>query len=514
MFLETRASGILLHISSLPGPYGIGDIGDSALHFIDYLKAAGQGYWQLLPLNPVSSVFGNSPYMSFSAFAGNPLFISPDRLVQDGLLAADDLEPLGSEYRVEYDKVTAAKKRILHLAFQSFQKRGPSEDFLSFCHRTPWLREYALFMALKEKFNQAAWYTWPQEIRLRNPQALDAAADELAASMEYYSFEQFHFFSQWWILREHAAKNGIRIIGDLPIYVGLDSVDVWANQEIFDLDPASGSPQNVAGVPPDYFSATGQRWGNPLYRWHDPEVKPRLYHWWQTRLETAFSLVDLIRIDHFRGFESYWAIPGNEKTAVNGRWLPGPGKEFFRTMELNLGPLPIIAEDLGLITPAVERLRDDLGFPGMRVLLFGFDGKPENPHLPHNHVPNAIVYTGTHDNDTVVGWYQDPATMPAAKELARRYANRDAQDQRSIHHDFIYLALSSSARLAIIPMQDILGFGNDCRMNRPGQKEGNWAWRCAPRFLDPATAEQLRQQTLLFNRLPRQNDENNEATNQ
>ncbi len=504
MIFKRRGCGVLLHLTSLPGRYGIGDLGRDARNFIDFLVAGGQSYWQILPLNPVSSVFGNSPYMSFSAFAGNPLLISPDELAADGLLAADDLVSVGSEYLVEFRRVASHKRELLHRAHIAFQKSGRSGDFSSFRRQTPWLGEYALFMALRRFFKDAPWYRWPREIRRRDPEALASAGEQLADTVDYYCFQQYQFFKQWHRLRRYAAGKGIRIIGDLPIYVGLDSADVWANQEIFDLDAETGLPAAVAGVPPDYFSATGQLWGNPLYAWQNRRVRPQLLEWWRARLKAIFHLVDVIRIDHFRGFESYWAVPRGEKTAVNGSWLPGPGREFFKIMERDLGPLPIIAEDLGLITPAVEKLRDDLGFPGMRVLLFAFDGNPDNTHLPHNHHPNTVVYTGTHDNDTVIGWQLDPSVETTAKNLARQYANRDIGDDRLLHHDFIYLALSSPARLAIIPMQDILGFGNDCRMNIPGKKEGNWAWRCAARFLDDAAAGHLHALTRLYGRLPRQ----------
>ncbi len=502
MILQKRGSGILLHLTSLPGKYGIGDMGRSSLNFIDFLVKAGQTYWQILPLNPISAVFGNSPYMSFSAFAGNPLLISPDLLYEEGLLEAKDLQSVGSEYVVEFDQVSAFKKELLHKAFTNFSTSTYSTSFIQFCSQTPWLEDYALFMALKKKFGQKPWYEWPQEFRFRDVQVIEQAQKDLANQIDYYCFEQFQFSKQWQMVKEYAAEKSIRLIGDLPIYVGLDSVDVWANQKIFDLNPKTGRPETIAGVPPDYFSKTGQRWGNPLYRWNNPDVQKQLYDWWQARLSATFSLVNMIRIDHFRGFESYWSIPASEKTAINGKWIHAPGKTFFKAMKKALGSLPILAEDLGLITPEVEKLRDELGFPGMKVLLFGFDGNPDNTHLPHNHSADCIVYSGTHDNDTAVGWFLSNDVSPDAKIQIKKYANKDSQDQTSIHHDIIHLALASPAVLSILPMQDILGFGNDCRMNTPGTERGNWVWRCAERFFEDGIALQLHEKTYFFGRLP------------
>ncbi len=504
--IKQRSSGILLHISSLPGPYGIGDLG-GAPAFVDFLAAGGQTYWQILPLGPTSPVFGNSPYMSFSAFAGNPLLISPQLLLQQGLLDAGDVSPRDlsfSDYFVEFDRVIKWKQEILAKAWQRFKVDPDQADFVEFCSRQTWLDDYALFMALKCKFNYAPWYRWPRDLRDRNPDSLRLAAVESADRLGYYRFEQFHFFSQWRRLRNNANRRGIRLIGDLPINVGLDSVDVWANRDIFQLNPKNGSPTHVAGVPPDYFSATGQRWGNPLYRWNSrkPEIKERLYRWWARRLATTFSLVDVIRIDHFRGFEAYWSIPSRDKTAEHGSWQKGPGVSFFREMERRLGRLPVIAEDLGVITPAVERLRDRLRYPGMKILLFGFDGKSENPYLPFNYTKNCVVYTGTHDNDTAVGWFLSPDVPPESKLQAKKCANKNDNDVASFHRDLIYLALSSIAVLAMLPMQDVLGFGNDCRMNTPATTRGNWQWRCAPGLFSPELSGWLHEQNRFFGRLP------------
>lgn len=502
--LSDRASGILLHISSLPGPYGIGDLG-SAHGFIDFLHDSGQAYWQFLPLCPTGPVFGNSPYMGFSAFAGNPLFISPDLLHQDGLLTDMEIadHPEFSEYFVEFSKILPWKRKLLTLAWERFCRNFPVHVLDSFCETYSWVGKHALFMALKEKFDQSPWYEWPEDIRMANKKTMLLAETELAESIRYFQFEQYVFFRQWQLLREHARKKDVKFIGDLPIYVGLDSADVWANQNIFELQKRSRLPIRVSGVPPDYFSSTGQRWGNPLYRWNTRKgsVKEDLYTWWEDRFQTIFALVDVIRIDHFRGFESYWSIPAGDETAENGVWKKGPGLAFFREMEKRLGHLPVIAEDLGVITPAVDELRDALGFPGMKILQFAFDGNSENPYLPFNFSTNCVVYPGTHDNDTSVGWYLDPEVSPSAKAELRRAVNKQNSVPESVHRDFIFLAHSSTARLAVISMQDILGFGSDCRMNKPATSAGNWIWRCAARYFTVETAEWLKDQTRFFGRL-------------
>ena len=502
--ISDRSSGILLHISSLPGSYGVGDIGH-ATHFIDFLVSAGQSYWQILPVNPTSPIFGNSPYMSFSSFAGNPLLISPNILFQDGLLSKEDLvAPEFSPYLVEFERVISWKQAVLKKAWQHFQQKSDKSDFNKFCHDKEWLLTHALFMALKNKYNQTPWYSWPEEFKSANKKHLLVALDELAEQIDYFRFEQYIFFRQWQILHDYAADKGVKIIGDLPIYVGTDSVDVWSNQSIFELNKRTRKPVKVSGVPPDYFSDTGQMWGNPLFRWNTRKgvIKEELYNWWASRFATMFSLVDVLRVDHFRGFESYWSIPAGDKTAENGVWKKGPGENFFLEMEKRVGYLPIIAEDLGIITPEVEELRDNLGCPGMKILLFAFDGTTDNPYLPYNYKENCIVYTGTHDNDTSVGWFLDPDVPRAAKLQLKRAANSKNDDISNVHHDFIYLAMSSTAKLSIFPMQDILGFGNDCRMNKPGTTEGNWTWRCAPQYLTEQLAEELKKQTSFFGRLP------------
>ena len=505
--LLPRAAGILCHLTSLPAPYGIGDLGPGAVRFLDFLETAGQRYWQILPLAPGSLVFGGSPYMGLSALAGNPLLISPDLLRDNGLLDDNDLAwareevagPL-SEYLVDYQRVAVCKRRLLERAFARWRERPGSrdeaDDFLS---RHPWVDDYALFMSIRQWQQERPWNRWPRELAARETAAIEACRHRLRERLRYYLFEQLIFHRQWRDLRQQAAARGVGLIGDLPIYVSYDSVDVWAHQDCFDLDPVTLAPRHVAGVPPDYFSATGQRWGNPLYRWRrGRSANPALLAWWRRRFAAMAAQVDVLRIDHFRAFESYWQIPAEEETAVNGRWRKGPGRPFFQKMAPQLKKLPIIAEDLGLITPAVERLRDDLGLPGMKILQFAFDSDADNLYLPHNFQhPNCVVYTGTHDNNTTVGWYLSAEVGEESKARARRYGNSSGE---AIHWDFIRLALSSIAMLAIIPLQDVLGFGEDCRMNVPGTAVGNWRWRCAARFLENGLARHLAAETSFYGR--------------
>ena len=516
---STRSSGILLHISSLPSSYGVGDLGSSSYNFIDFLKASGQSFWQILPLTPVSTASGNSPYMSSSAFAGNPLFISPDLLIRDGWLRQEEVPSLPSEfseYLVDYPAVSAWKEKVLLLIWQNFQQKLSQlqqDDLLTeFTSQHPWAEDYALFMALKEHFHGQSWLEWPEELRLYQPDAVQEFKQKLHQTMQRLLFEQYVFFKQWQELHNYATANGIQLIGDLPIYVALDSADVWANQDLFMLSPKTGQPTQVAGVPPDYFSKTGQLWGNPLYRWHSrtAEVKERLLNWWEQRLRAILSTVDVIRIDHFRGFEAYWSVPAKEETALNGKWEKGPGLRFFKDMEKRLGSLPIIAEDLGVITPEVEQLRDSMNFPGMKILLFAFDGDSHNAYLPWNMPENCVVYTGTHDNDTAVGWYLSNEAAREAKLQAKQCANRNDDEASRFHNDLVYLAQISPAGLCILPMQDVLGFGNDCRMNTPGTAENNWRWRCAHRFINMEVAERLRHSTAFFGRLPVTSKEKNE----
>ncbi len=462
--LAKRSSGILAHISSLPSPFGIGDLGQGSRDFIAFLNKAKQSIWQILPLGPTESTFYHSPYMSCSAFAGNPLFISLQDLVTMGLLAQHEIPRIdASPYTVEFNKVIAAKKNLLKKASTRFSTEN--EDYQQFISESPWLESYSLYMALKEKHNHVPWYSWKKDIASFTKDTVKHAKKELTREMQYYQIEQFLFHSQWKTLHSFAKQHHIHIFGDIPIYVSLDSADVWANQKIFQLSEDS-QPIKIAGVPPDYFSKTGQKWGNPLYRWNsrDSSVRHHLYTWWKSRFSAIFSRVDLARIDHFRGFEKYWSVPAEAKTAENGKWENGPGAQFFKNIFQELGPLPIVAEDLGEITEEVYQLRDQFNFPGMKVLQFAFDGNSNNSFLPCNYESaNSVVYTGTHDNDTTVGWYLGAEIDDTVRQRVKSYANRSAHDDRSIHLDLIYLALSSIAKTAIFPLQDILGFGSDCR---------------------------------------------------
>ena len=499
----SRTAGILLHLTSLPSRWGIGDLGPEAESFLDYLEDAGQSLWQILPLGPTAAIHGHSPYMSPSAFAGNPLLISPDQLLSDGWLEAAELpERDFYQYLVRFEEVCACKRELFRRAFARFTTSGRYQDeFLRFRQHSPWLRDYALFTSLGEKYSGKPWYEWPAGIARRQPEILTGLENELAERITYHEFLQFLFDRQWQGFKSRAARRGIRIIGDIPIYVALNSADVWAHQECFQLDPASGLPKFIAGVPPDYFSPEGQSWGNPLYRWKSGDrLNPAVVAWWAKRLKRVKEMVDIIRIDHFRAFEAYWRIPAGAGSAAEGEWEAGPGAEFFQALAPVFEDFPVIAEDLGTITPAVEKLRSECGFAGMKVLQFAFDQRPDNPYLPWNfRGTDYAVYSGTHDNETTVGWYLNPEIDEACKAQARRVAHSDGS---AIHLDFIRLAYASTAALAIIPMQDVLGFGNDCRMNRPGSNEHNWAWRCAPRFITPETAARLRDLAFFYNRLP------------
>ena len=500
---QTRSSGILAHISSLPSPHGIGDIGYSSWNFLDFLQKSGQTLWQFLPTVPTNPIFDNSPYMGSSAFAGSPLLLSMELLLEDGLLSTVDIKPnLFSEYQTSFTEISIFKKNLLQSAFKGFAIED--KQFLEFRENCLWLNDYCLFMSLKDNYKQKGWFDWPTDIAARKPKAMARANKDLADQITYYAFEQYLFHKQWKLLQQKAKSKNIRLVGDIPIYVGWDSADVWANQEIFELNKKSHKPTNVAGVPPDYFSKTGQRWGNPLYRWHskDKSIQNKLQQWWTDRFQAIFSMVDIVRVDHFRGFEAYWSIPATHKTAEKGKWVKGPGKRFFDDLQKELGPLDIIAEDLGEITPEVIQLRDDLGFPGMKILQFAFDQNRKNAFLPFNYTNNnSVIYTGTHDNDTTVGWYLSNQLNDTQRLEIKKYCNKETHDIEAIHKDLMYLALSSVSKYAIIPLQDLLGFGNDCKMNSPGSKEGNWSWRCAERFLTQETSDWLRAQCELFGRL-------------
>jgi 4-alpha-glucanotransferase len=498
-----RASGVLLHPTSLPGRHGIGDLGREAHAFVDFLGTTGQRWWQMLPLGPTG--YGNSPYQSHSSFAGNPLLIDLDDLVRRRWLAADAADELGLPAdQVDFDAVSATKGRALRLAHAGFKAGGLREDFEAFkTANHAWLDDYVFYQALKDHHGGLPWYEWERELIVRDPGACARWRARLAEGVAYHEFIQFIFDIQWRALRAACLEAGVMLIGDLPIFVAHDSADVWARPDLFELDQ-HGQPLVVAGVPPDYFSETGQLWGNPLYRWdvHAGED----YAWWLARVRALLERVDLIRIDHFRGFEAYWEIPAGSKTAAPGRWVPGPGKMFFEAVKRRLGSLPFIAEDLGLITPAVELLRDELELPGMRVLQFGFEPDAgAEKDLPHRHVPHCVVYTGTHDNDTTRGWFtsthvastQSVAEIEAERAFALRYLNSTG-DQ--IHWDMIRLAFTSVADTAIIPLQDILGLDGSARMNLPGTGEGNWRWRFRHDQIDRQARDRLADLTAVYSR--------------
>jgi len=496
-----RASGVLLHPTSLPGPYGIGDLGPSAYRFVDWLADSGCKLWQILPLGPTG--YGDSPYQCFSAFAGNPYLISPDFLLQDDLLHSDDLAEIPDfpVDTVDFGRLIPWKLNLLERAFIRF-KSAPQlvhRDYERFyAENDSWLPDYTLFMALKEANGGGAWDGWPEALRKRDEDSLAEAGQRHADAVERFSFYQFIFFRQWANLREHAHQRGVQIIGDIPIFVAYDSADVWANPELFYLGE-DGLPTVVAGVPPDYFSRTGQLWGNPLYRWD--VLKAGGYDWWIARFSAMLRQVDVVRLDHFRGFAGYWEIPAGSPTAENGRWVPGPGEDFLKVLKaalvnastgLSTG-LPIIAEDLGEITPDVIELRDQFNLPGMKILQFAFSG-PDNPFLPHNFPTNCVTYTGTHDNDTARGWYE--SAPEHERDFARRYLMTDGEN---FTQDLIRAAWGSVAVYAIAPMQDLLGLGTEARMNYPSTLGGNWVWRVD----EEALSDELRGRLVELNYLYR-----------
>ncbi len=501
-----RAAGILLHPTSLPGPYGIGDLGREAFRFVDFLQQSHQTLWQVLPLTPTG--YGDSPYASFSAFAGNPLLISPDILREQNLLEDADLanRPEFRSDRVEYGPLIEWKMTLLNRSYQLF-KNSPNpqiqQDLTHFASdNAAWLEDYALFMAAKQAHDGVVWSEWEPELALRNPASLLEWREKLVDQINFQKYLQFIFFQQWFALKKYANDRQIKIIGDIPIFVAYDSADVWAHPDLFYLD-ASGHPTHVAGVPPDYFSATGQYWGNPLYRWD--VMMHHKYEWWIERFRQAFRLTDYLRLDHFRGFAAYWEVPVNaEQTAANGRWVTGPGAALFQTVQAALGEQPIIAEDLGIITPDVVKIREVMNLPGMRVLQFAFgafDTDWTDAYLPHNFENNTVVYTGTHDNDTTAGWFStatdqershvltyfelDPANPPSPAEMAWRMVRQ---------------AFASVADLAVVPLQDVLGVGNEGRMNYPGRAENNWAWRYQPDSLSDRLGERLAHITEMYAR--------------
>lgn len=504
-----RGSGLLLHITSLPGKYGCGTLGREAAAFSDFLAASGQSYWQVLPLAPVCPHWHFSPYSSPSTMAGNELLIDPEKMHSQGWLSAEQLcesaDGQNSDF-VDLAGTAQRKASLLAKAAGSFAgRRSPDEKniFERFCfEQRHWLDDYSLFRALADHFNTMQWTTWPEEIARRQPAAMDRWRKELAGAIHFRQFEQFVFFRQWLEMKEYANRQGVRIIGDIPFYINFESADAWSHPEIFELHKSSGLPASVAGVPPDYFSPTGQRWGNPLYRWQEGgTLHAPTMDWWTARIGHLLRLVDVLRIDHFRGFDTYWAIPADEPTAVKGHWLPGPGKAFFDHLQKKLGRLPLVAEDLGELTPGVEALRDSLGFPGMKILQFAFDGQNDNPYLPHNFTSsNCLVYTGTHDNNTSNGWFYGQETNPQTKQYVLDYLGVAHRDE--FHWQFIRLAMQSIAGLAIFPAQDILGYDGHFRMNTPGQGAGNWSWKLTQGALTPEIGQRLRKLTGLYSRLP------------
>ncbi|HLH08696.1 MAG TPA: 4-alpha-glucanotransferase [Terriglobales bacterium] len=504
----SRSSGTLLHPTSLPGPYGVGDLGREAYRFVDFLHASRQKLWQVLPLNPTG--YGDSPFQCFSAVAGNPLLLGLDELMKRGVLHYEDLGnvPTFPDDRVDFGRVIAWKFPVLRKAARNFfdvAKPEQRKEFTDFCdNNAHWLDDFALFMALKEAHQQIAWTRWPGEVAQRRPEALARWRERLAPQIETNKYWQFEFFREWQALRTYAHERGVHIIGDIPIYVAHDSADVWANPQFFLLD-ADGNAQKVSGVPPDYFSATGQLWGNPIYNW--PLLKETGYRWWVDRFRAALTLYDIVRIDHFRGFEAYWEVPGGEKTAINGRWVKGPGAELFRVLQSEIGELPIIAENLGVITPEVEAIRHEFGFPGMAILQFAFGNDPQGPSFrPHNYPREIVAYTGTHDNDTTLGWWNSTGSSDSirtlddvAKEHAFARAYLNFQDE-PVNWVLSRAVLASVANTAVVPMQDLLGLGNEARMNLPGTSSGNWRWRMLPGVLTLKLSAKLQELNALYDR--------------
>ena len=498
--MKSRKNGILLHVTSLPSPFGIGDLGKGAYAFADFLADSRQTIWQVLPFSPTSPGCGNSPYCSFSAFAGDPLMIAPDLLVQDGYISSNDLSwatPFDST-KVDYVQAGAFKEKVLGIAYEKFAQMPDAqagyENFVN--GNAHWLDDFALFMSLKHHFSGAPWNEWPLEIRNRTEPAVNEWTEKLAGRIKQEKFIQFLFFQQWSALKSYCNGKKIQIIGDIPIYVSYDSSDVWANSEYFKLD-GDKRPVFVAGVPPDYFSETGQLWGNPVYSW--ARLKETSYEWWIRRIEHNLKSFDMVRLDHFRGFVAYWEVPAAEKTAVNGKWVEAPAGEFFQMLQNRFPSIPIIAEDLGIITPEVKGIMSEFGFPGMKILLFAFGGDPAtNPYTPHNHVENCVVYTGTHDNNTVKGWFAHDAAE-SEKENLHKYFGREF-DENTIAEQLVRSAMMSVAATVVIPLQDFLELGAEARMNTPSVPFGNWEWRVGAEQLTPDLAVKIADLTRIYGR--------------
>ncbi len=494
-----RASGILLPVSSLPSKYGIGCFSKSAYEFVDMLEQAGQKYWQILPLGPTS--YGDSPYQSFSTFAGNPYFISLEALIEEGVLTKKECDSADfgkNPSDIDYGKLYKSRFPLLRKAYErSDVSKNP--DFIRFVEEQGvWVKDYALFMALKDFFEGESWDHWPEDIRKRWQFALDYYREKLYFDIEFYEYIQFVFFKQWKELKQYANEKGIQIIGDIPIYVAFDSADTWANPQLFQLDEA-GLPTAVAGCPPDGFAADGQLWGNPLYRWE--YHRDTGFAWWMQRLNACFSMHDMVRIDHFRGFDEYFSIPYGDKTAHNGHWEKGPGIALFYRMKEVLGEKNVIAEDLGYVTDSVRKLVQDSGFPGMKVFEFAFDSRDTgsaNDYLPHNYPVNSVVYTGTHDNETINGWFKD--ILPQEREMVRKYLNNHYDKDDEIYWDMICVCMASVAKLCVIPLQDYFGYGNEARMNQPSTLGKNWRWRLKEGELTKELLEKIREITVLYGR--------------
>lgn len=496
-----RRSGILNHITSLPSPCGIGDFGPGAYRFADFLHETRQSLWQILPLNPTSTTYGNSPYSSCSAFAGNPLLISPEVLVGEGFLGSEDLNhlPTFSQERVDFEAVTKYKTEVLQRATERFRgtKHNANGQFETFLRENAkWLEDYALFVALKERFGGAPWVEWPHEFRDRNGNALAEAKEEMADRVFHEFVLQYFFARQWGALRTYCHERRIQLFGDMPIYVSMDSSDVWSNPTVFKLN-ADKKPLFVAGVPPDYFSATGQRWGNPVYDWN--HLRGTRFAWWIDRMGHALKQLDLVRLDHFRGFVNYWEVPSCEETAIHGEWIDAPAMEFFATLLRRFPFLPIVAEDLGIITAEVREVMGTFGFPGMKILQFGFHGDVRtNPYAPHNHTRDSVIYTGTHDNNTTRGWFRKDLSAGDREQLSE-YLGR-SMDEQVIHMELVRVAMMSVADTCVIPLQDFLGLDEGARMNHPSVSHGNWEWRLSPELLTDDLRRAIARLTRLYGR--------------
>ncbi|MCF7792516.1 MAG: 4-alpha-glucanotransferase [Candidatus Cloacimonetes bacterium] len=490
MNFKERQSGALLHVTSLPNIQGIGTLGKEAFEFVDKLSRADQKIWQICPLGPTG--YGDSPYQTFSAFAGNPLLLDMNDLVQKELLQLSDLESLEnlSQENVDYGRLFIEKNKLLKKAYYSFQKDA---DYDKFCQQNEfWLHEYALFMAIKDHFGGKSWIDWPQDVKLRSSLEMEKFSINLVDEIDYYKFLQFIFWQQWSRLHDYARQNGIEIFGDIPIFVALDSADAWSNRHLFLFDE-NGNPTFVAGVPPDYFSVTGQLWGNPLYNWQ--KMQENDFAWWKQRFGHSLKMFDLIRVDHFRGFAGYWAVPFGEETAIKGSWQPALGEELFSVLNSTYGSMPIVAEDLGVITDDVIALKEKFGFPGMKILQFAFGGGDDNPYLPQNYEENCAAYTGTHDNDTTLGWFQK-----LSEEQKKQVCDYLSCRENEICKAMIEAIWQSKANIAVAPMQDWLELGNEARMNTPGKAAGNWQWRIKEEQFDEKLIESMRELTVEFER--------------